>query len=53
MVNNNNNMDMEINTLRKKLVNSNINSSRESLTHSNVSSISYIKRMEAQNNDPS
>ena len=53
MVNNNNNIDMEIDTPRERSVNSSINSSRESSTHSNVSSISYVERMEAQNNDPS
>ena len=53
MVNNNNNIDMEIDTPRERSVNSSINSSRESSTHSNVSSIPYVERMEAQNNNPS
>ena len=47
------NMDMDINTLRGRLVNSSANSSRELLAHSSVSSIPCIERMEAQSNNPS
>ena len=44
------NIDIDIDTLRNKLVNSSINSSRESLAYSSVSFILYIERMEAQSN---
>jgi len=41
------NIDMEINTSRGRLANTSANSSRAISAHSSVSSISYIKRMEA------
>ena len=53
MVNNNNNMDMEIDILRRRLVNSSANISRALSAYLSVSSISYVKRMEVQNNNPS
>ena len=42
---------MEINILKKRLVNSKINISRELLAYSSISSIPYIKRMKVQNNN--
>ena len=50
---NNNQMDMEVDTLRGRSVSSSANGSRESSAHSSVSSIPYVERMEAQSNDPS
>jgi len=50
---NNKNIDIDIDTLRGRLVNVSTNGSRESLTYSNVPFISYMKRMEAQNNNSS
>jgi len=40
-------MDMEIDTLRRRLAIPSANISRESLAHSSISSIPYIKRMKA------
>jgi len=45
------NMGMRIDTPRDWSANSNTNNSREVLVQSNVSFISYIKRIEAQNNN--
>jgi len=45
------NMDMEIDNLKDWSTKSSINNSRESLVQSSVSSIPYIERMEAQNNN--
>jgi len=53
MTNNNMNMNIDMNNPRGRTVNASANSSRKSSTHSSVSSISYIERMEAQNNNPS
>ena len=50
---NHNNMDIEIDIPRRRLASSSVNVSRESLAHSSILSISYVNRMEAQNNDPS
>jgi len=50
---NNNNIDMEVDTPRERLAISSINVFREALAHSSVSSILYVERIEAQNNDPS
>jgi len=44
-------MNMDIDTLRSRSVNANTNGSRESSTHSSIYFISYIERMEAQNNN--
>jgi len=46
-------MNMDIDTLRSRSVNANTNGSRESSTHSSIYFISYIERMEAQNNNSS
>ena len=43
---NSSNIDMDINTPRKRSFSSSENNSRESSTHSNISSISYHERME-------
>ena len=48
---NNKNIDMNIKILRSWSVNSSTNSSRESSTCLSVSSIPYVERIEAQNND--
>ena len=53
MVQNNINMDMDINTPRGRSAIPSANNSRELLAHSSVSSIPYVKRMEAQSNNPS
>ena len=44
---------MEIDILRRRLVNSSANISRALSAYLSVSSISYVKRMEVQNNNPS
>jgi len=46
------NMNMEIDTPRDWSTNSSTNNSREVLVQSNVSFISYVKRIDAQNNNP-
>ena len=51
MAHNNNNIDMVINTSRSKLVKSSVNISRNLLAYSSIFSISYMERMEAQNNN--
>jgi len=50
---NNTNMDMNIDTPSGRSVNSSANISRELSAHSSVSSISYIKKMKAQSDNPS
>jgi len=50
VIHNNMNIDIEINTLRGWSAISSINSSRKLSVHSSVSSISYAKKIEAQNN---
>ena len=45
------NIGMKIDTSRDLSANSSTNNSREVLVQSNVSFISYIKRIEAQNNN--
>jgi len=46
-----NQIDMEVDTLRKISLLSSINGLREILAHSSISSIFYIERMKAQSND--
>jgi len=50
VIHNNMNIDIKINTLRGWSAISSINSSRKLSVHSSVSSISYAKKIEAQNN---
>ena len=50
---NHNNMDIEVDTPRRRLTSSSVNVFKESLAHSSILFISYVNRMEAQNNDPS
>ena len=45
--------DINIDVSKDKSNLSSPNLSRESLTHSDLSSVSYVDRMETQNNDPS
>ena len=45
------NIDMEINTPRGQSANSNTNNSREVSVQLSISSISYIERIKAQNNN--
>jgi len=47
----NSNIDIEVDTLRGRSVSSSANIFRELSVYSNISSISYVKRMKAQNND--
>ena len=53
MAYNNKNKNIDIDTLRGRSVNTNTNGSRELSIYSSASFISYIERMEAQNNNPS
>ena len=53
MAYNNKNKNIDIDTLRDRSVNTNTNGSRELSIYSSTSFISYIERMEAQNNNPS
>ena len=46
-----NQMDIEVNTLRGRLVSSNINGLREASAHSIIFFIHYVERMEIQSND--
>jgi len=48
----NNNMDIEVDTSRRRSVSPSANVSRELLAHFSISSITYIKRIEAQSNNP-
>jgi len=47
----NSDIDMEVDTLRRRLVLSSANISRELSVYSSICSISYVKRMKAQSND--
>ena len=47
------NMDIEINTSRDRSANASTNSSRAMSAHSSISSIPYVKRIEAQRKNPS
>jgi len=53
MVQNNMNINISIDTPRDRSINSSANNSKKSLAHSIISSISYVERIEAQNNNPS
>ena len=44
-------MNIEVDTLRERLVSSSVNIFRELLVHSSIRSISYVERMKAQSND--
>jgi len=50
-IHNNMNMNIEIDTPRVQSAMSSTNNSRELLVYSSISSISYIERIEAQNNN--
>ena len=50
-IHNTTNIDMEINTSRGQSVNSNTNNSRKVSVQLSISSIPYIERIKAQNNN--
>jgi len=50
-IHNTTNINMKINTLRGWSANSNTNNSKEMSVQSSISSISYVERIKAQNNN--
>ena len=51
MVQNNMNININIDTLRDRSINSSANNSKKSLAHSSISFIFYVERIKAQNNN--